>query len=184
LASKHASTASAPATLVNASIRALSATVSPFSVASARSVRGHWIAAFSDQKRATSVCSGVRTALSARPYALTSLKSSAYSALVSGFGPSGRNWSFDVSVSGLTCFSLTSTGVVPAGKGSKTPGPGVGWTHWMTLSKPSPARQARMSAATSWPMAIPLSFAGPSGIAARYLAALGEGSALVVGPRG
>ena len=46
-------------------------------------------------------------------------------------------------VNGRTLASLTSTGVVGA-IGSKTPGPGVGWTYGTTSSKWSPVRIASM----------------------------------------
>ena len=53
-------------------------------------------------KRAISVCSAVRTLLLAAPRALVSLTSAAYSTLVSGGGPSARNWEALCSVNGRT----------------------------------------------------------------------------------
>ena len=66
-------------------------------------------------------------------------------------------------MNGRTLPSLTSTGVVGA-IGSKTPGPGVGWTYGTTSSKWSPVRIASMPAAAAVPTALPPSFAGPAGI--------------------
>ena len=55
---------------------------------------------FSDQNCAISVCSGVRSVLSARPSAATWTKSLAYVALDNGGGPCGRNLSGESNVSG------------------------------------------------------------------------------------
>src|ERR671916_693807 len=56
----------------------------------------------SNQKRAISVCSGVRTELTWPPTDFTSLKSRAYSALDSAGGPGSQYCDADSSVNGVT----------------------------------------------------------------------------------
>ena len=85
----------------------------------------HWRMSWSVQKRASFVCSGVLLVLSMRPRSLTWLKSSAYSWLVSAFGPSGRNCERASSASGrIPGRQSPSTG--SAALGCHTPGPGAG----------------------------------------------------------
>src|SRR5689334_22162034 len=83
----HAITASAVDSPTWANSRALSSADSPWPVASARSIASCGTEA---HQRAASVWSAVRVVLVREPTDLTSLKSSAYAALVSGFGPSER----------------------------------------------------------------------------------------------
>src|SRR5262249_61759030 len=79
---------------------------------------------WSVQKSACIVCAGVLFVLSNPPSSLTWLKSSVYSSLVSGFGPSGRNCDAVSSASGVVPGSRRPTiggGGLP-GLGSQIPG--------------------------------------------------------------
>ena len=70
--------------------------------ASVRKIRFQSAIAWSCQKIAASVWSGVRVMLVSEPTSLISLKSSAYSALVSAFGPSVRSISTFGTMNGRT----------------------------------------------------------------------------------
>ena len=113
------------------------------------------------------VCAGVLFVLSNRPSSLTWLKSSAYSSLVSGLGPSGRNCDAVSSASGVTPGSakLTIGGGGLPGLGSHTPGSGGGGMNIGVAQRPSFWRRLTIAWATRWPTMMPFVFASPSGIA-------------------
>src|SRR5690242_15603699 len=95
--------ASAAERFASANNRALSPMSLTYVVAIERSARFHWIGVLSDQKYATSVCSGVRRVLADPPTALTSSKASAYSRLVSAGGSFARNCDVLFTANGVTC---------------------------------------------------------------------------------
>src|SRR5437763_8791262 len=164
LVSKTTTTASERAMLSRAKMRAFSATLVCRSAAIARAIRFQESVVLSNQKRAPSVCSGVRRALVVPPYSLTSLTSAAYSALVRAGGPGTWN-----------CVALSRTkGMTPphqgkaggAGEvGRQTPRPGGGSVYGAG-AEPSELRRATISAATNSPAAMPFCLASPSGICA------------------
>ena len=94
--------ASAAARFSIANRRALAAMPKFWLAASVRKTRLKSAWAWSCQKIAASVWSGVRVVLVSEPSSLTSLKSSAYSALVSAFGPSVRSISALGTMNGRT----------------------------------------------------------------------------------
>src|SRR2546430_17547816 len=67
-----------------------------------RAIRFHRIGEFSNQKKATCVCVGVRVVLEMLPSSLISLKSAAYFLLVRSYGGGGRNWSPPDMTNGVT----------------------------------------------------------------------------------
>src|SRR5437899_541273 len=120
--------ASPPETCAIASMRAACTRSSPRSVTRRSMPSFHCLRSWSVQKSACIVCAGVRFVLSNLPSSLTWLKSSAYSSLVSGFGPSGRN-----------CDALSSaSGVIP---GRRRPTIGGGGLPGLGLPDPRERRR-------------------------------------------
>jgi hypothetical protein len=157
---------SADARFAIANRRALSAMSSPWLADSARNTRFHSAGPWSCQKIAASVWSAVRVVLEIEPSRLTSLKSSAYASLVSGFGGSESSIATSGTRNGRT-FATHGAGSSPnpGGDGRHSPGPEPN-TNVNDPPRPSFARAASIAAAAASPAAIPPASAGPSGIAA------------------
>ena len=93
--------------------------------ASARKIRFQSAIAWSCQKMAASVWSGVRVILVSEPTSLISLKSSAYSVLVSAFGPFVRSISTLGTMNGRTLPTHGAGSFAKfGGVGRQTPGAG------------------------------------------------------------
>src|SRR6476646_11597722 len=103
------------------------------------------------------VCSSVRVAPVALPFALTSLKSFAHWWLVSAGGPAVRNCD---ELSMRNGFTPPTHGVgsrmSPAAfeSGHQCPTAVLG-THWDGPNRPSSARASSMACAAAWPTAMP-----------------------------
>ncbi len=147
--------------------RALSTSDNPCCADSVRNVRFQVTAGFSAQYCAARVCSGVRTLSVAEPSVLTSSNSRAYFRLVSGSGPSDRNWDELGMKNGSTSLSQPFGSFTNIGStGRHTPGP-VPEGKPGAPNRPSSVRAAIIAAAAASPTAIPRFFERPSGIAAR-----------------
>ena len=138
--------------------------------ASVRKIRFQSAIAWSCQKIAASVWSGVRVMLVSEPSSLISLKSSAYSSLVSAFGPSVRSISALGTMNGRT-FPTHGAGSFAkfGGVGRQMPGAG-GYSAGGGPKRPSFIRAVSIAAAVASPIAIPAAFdpGGLSGRAAMY----------------
>src|SRR5438552_14762752 len=148
--------------------RALSTIFKFWLAASVRKIPFQSAIAWSCQKIAASVWSGVRLVLVSEPSSLTSLKSSAYSALVRAFGPSVRSISALGTINGRTlpthaAGSFRKLGGVgrqgPGGAGDRY-GVGVG------PKRPSFMRAVSIALAVASPIALPAAF-GPGGLPGR-----------------
>src|ERR1043166_7327256 len=116
---------------------------------------------------AASVWSGVRVMLVSEPSSLTSLKSSAYSVLVSALGPSVRNISAFRTMNGRT-FPTHAAGSVRklGGVGRQIPGgTGEGDGVGGGPKRPSFMRAVSIALAVASPIAIPAAF-DPGGLKA------------------
>ena len=133
-----------------------------------------------DTKLARSVSTSVRVDPVAAPFALTSLNSAAYSALVTARGPSVRHWLVDFIVNGFT-WPVQANAVAVAGR-DETPltdasahGPELG------PKRPSPVRAASMAAADAAPVATPFDSEAPSGTVAREAVSIASIRVLTAG---
>src|SRR5262249_1409094 len=152
--------------------RALSTTFKFWLAASVQKIRFQSAIAWSCQKIAASVWSGVRVVLGSEPRSLTSLKSSAYSALVRAFGPSVRSISALGTINGRT-FPTQAAGSFRkfGGVGCQIPGgAGDGYGVGVGPKRPSFIRTLSIVLAVVSPIAIPAAFdpGGSSGRAAMY----------------
>src|SRR5262249_27550217 len=140
--------------------------------ANVRKIRLNSAGAWSSQKIAASVWSGVRVMLVSEPSSLTSLKSSAYSALVSALGPSVRSISTFGTMNGST-FPTHAAGSFKkfGGVGRQSPrGAGDGYGVGVGPKRPSFMRAVSIALAVVSPIAIPAAFdpGGLSGKVAMY----------------
>ena len=98
------------------------------------------------------------------PSIFTSLNSAAHSGLVKSYGPSVRNWPVLFSVNGSTLATHANTFALAVSTGRHSP-LSVPIGHCaLPTKRPSSARAAIIAAAAAWPIAIPCSFSGLSGI--------------------
>jgi hypothetical protein len=116
------------------------------------------------------VCSGVRTRLFAAPSAFTSLKSLAYSGLVSDLGPAVRNCDELCMRKGFTpptqgVGSRMGCPVAGLMRGCQCPGAEFG-THCDGPNRPSSFLAAIIASAAASPAVIPWALNGESGIGA------------------
>ena len=152
--------------------RALSTIFKFWLAASVQKIRFQSAIAWSCQKIAASVWSAVRVMLVSEPSSLTSLKSSAYSGLVSALGPSVRSISALGTMNGRT-FPTHAAGSVAkfGGVGCQIPGgTGDGYGVGVGPKRPSFMRAVSIALAVASPIAIPAAFdpGGLSGRAAMY----------------